>query len=485
MTWQQFVLEHGRDVRSAWLAKILNVDVAEVDRLRQWARPRVGKRCGYGELFARWHGRPPRDEEWPLPLRRKNGAYEWLSPELTLLASLVGRVGREEIERVLTERLRTLTSDPAAARTRNQVLIATSRLGLQSHDVVGGVTTREAADRVGSLAVIQQAINGGHLRTFRVGRLHVIPRDVFAKWLAAREEPPAGWVRLASLAVPLGISSDSKLPEYASLGHIPDVRLVKGIGTSRGVWYIAPERARQILDDARAGRPLPWHGKPLPGNQLAMWRKWQTRKHQNCRRCGEIWKGPAPRTFDAFCAVYSLLSLGEKRHLTLDQSRQQKRPWRPWGTTRGHHRSGVTVAAAAQELHQPTKWIRGLIRRGLFDGTTGLVRDALGGEAVRITPVGMAMLRGIAEGQAAARVDLSEWMGVHAAARHVNTSITTVHRWRANGEVHTIRGARGLLFERASLEARARRYWEWASRHFRRAAPPPWIQHPTRESTAA
>ncbi len=108
-----------------------------------------------------------------------------------------------------------------------------------------------------------------------------------------------------------------------------------------------------------------------------------------------------------------------------------------------------------------------------------LVRDALGGQSLRITPVGMAMLRGVAAGEAAARND-REWVGVYVAAQIVCVSIATVHRWRRLGEVIIKRGPRWLLFERSSLEMRARRYWVRAMIRYKRAQPPAWLQLPER-----
>jgi len=476
--WRTFVLQHGRGALAQHLAAVVGQPTHAILALR--ARTPAGGRGtrrpqAFADLFARWHGRPPRDDEWPAPLKI-GGGYEWLPPERALLARLVGRVSVREIQQLLSERLRQLTGDRTATRAAQDVQRAIQRLGLQAGDLVGGLTTREAARVVGRVSLINQAITGGALRTFRVGHRHVIPHAEFERWLSTREKPPDGWVPLSSLRAPLGISSDSKLPEYAALGHIPDVRKVAGIGTKRGLWYIAPTRARQILDDARAGRPLPWHGKPLPGNQLAMWRKWQRRKHRRCRQCRAIWRRAAPATFEAFCQRYPALTLGEKRHLTIDRARVRHGSvgWRRRGSVVDRMRdAGLTVPVAARQLQQPTKWIRSLLRTGLLD-PAGVVRDALGGEALRITPVGMAMLRGVADGQAAKR-DSGTWCGVHVASQITGVCLTTVHRWRALGQVRTRRGGRGLEFERASLEACARKYWAWALKRYKRPTPPAWL----------
>lgn len=476
MTWQAFITEYGWRARRDHLAAILQQPATTIDRVRQAGCKRLPAPKKFGELFAIWHGRPPREEEWPKPMKI-GGGYEWLAPELQLLARLVGRMDKATIARALTTRLRQVTGDATATRDLNAVQNHINDIGLQiGTDLVGGLTTAEAAKRVGRLAVVNQAIANGKLRTFRVGKRHVIPRSEFDRWMATRQEPPTGYVRLASLQAPLGISSDSKLPEYAALRYIPTAVLVAGIGTARGVWYLAPDVAQQILDAARAGRKLPWHGKPIPSNQQAMWHKWQARKHRRCRRCAEIWRGRAPKTFEAFCARYHELSLGEKRHVTIDKSirRRGSDGWRPRGSVAGRmRRAGLTVAAAAAQLQQPTKWVRGWIRRGLLD-PAGVVRDPLGGEAVRITDVGMAVLRGLAAGEQAKRAGV--WVGVHEAAQIAGVCITTAHRWREREEVLTRPGGRGVEFEVASLKDRARRYWAWAVKRYHRAEPPAWLR---------
>src|SRR5688572_7496199 len=88
VTWRQFVLEHGWRSRDAWLARVLDQSVDEIRRLKQTgACTRLPKRLEFGEMFARWHGRPPADEEWPAPAKI-GGGYEWLPPELALVAKL-------------------------------------------------------------------------------------------------------------------------------------------------------------------------------------------------------------------------------------------------------------------------------------------------------------------------------------------------------------------------------------------------------------
>jgi hypothetical protein len=106
--------------------------------------------------------------------------------------------------------------------------------------------------------------DGGFTVT-RVGhRVLLDPAEIeaFAK---TRVPPPAGYVRLRSLRQPLGIRHD-KLSELARMGYVPTaVRArVYGQGPSsvNGTWWIAPEAARRLVRDRRAGRRMPWHGQP-------------------------------------------------------------------------------------------------------------------------------------------------------------------------------------------------------------------------------
>ena len=103
------------------------------------------------------------------------------------------------------------------------------------------------------------------MKTWRVGRLHVIPYAEWEAWKAKRVFPPDGYVQLSSIREPLAIKSD-KLSEYARMGLIPTaIRCnpygTKGPSTQFGTWWISKETADQLLADRRAGRQMPWHGK--------------------------------------------------------------------------------------------------------------------------------------------------------------------------------------------------------------------------------
>jgi hypothetical protein len=194
------------------------------------------------------------------------------------------------------------------------------------------------------------------------------------------------------------------------------------------------------------------------------------------RTCTRIWTGRPPKTFEDFCARYASLSLGAKRHLTVDRSTPRSSGrGRAYGQCWTHREAGLTVYEAAAELGQRSRWIRTLIREGLFE-RGGVLRDPLGGEAIRITPLGMCMLRVAAAEEAAKQFREQLALGVHAAAQHAGVSIGTVHKWGREGLVMTRPGPRGLLFERTSLEEQARKYWTWATARFKRAEPPAWLQ---------
>lgn len=320
--WESFILEHGSHVRSHLLAAIVGQPEAAIDALRARVRPRNGPRRTFQELFALFRGRAPQDEDWPRPRLSGRHSYQWLAPELELLASLVGRMDTRAIAAVLTERLRTITGDPTAVRTRTAVQVRQNKIGLQSADVVGGISVQDAGREIGARAILYHHMRIGTLRFFKVGRNLVIPHDAWTAWKATRIFPPKGFIRLARLKKPLGIRSD-KLSEWARAGYVPTAIRCTPIGTSEmstrwGTWYIDPKVAKKLTADRRAGRPMPWWGKPEPYNLKVTWRCYQKRRHpEACETCRGIW-GPAgaPMTWDDYVVRYPPLAHGAKRHLT-------------------------------------------------------------------------------------------------------------------------------------------------------------------------
>lgn len=354
--WQQFILTYGWKAQSFELAAVLGQTVEDVERVRSTGackRHAKGKR--FAELFMLWHGRAPEDAEWPAP--RKAGAsgnYEWQAPELALLASLVGQLGVEEIAQALTARLRERTGDPQAVRSRDAVQLSINRIGLQTTDVLGGITTTEASREINSLAIIHQAIRKKELRAVRVGRLWVIPHDAWQEWKAKRVFPPEGYVPLSSIRQALAIRSD-KLSEFARMGHVPTAMRcnpfgAKGPSTQFGTWYIDKTVADKLLADRHAGRPMPWHGKPLADNLRATYKLWEKRKHPpSCTTCAEIWgEGGVPSSYDDYAARYPALAHGAKRHLT--------RPWTP----------GLTVREVAAQAGCSDSYVRRAIDNGML-----------------------------------------------------------------------------------------------------------------------
>jgi excisionase family DNA binding protein len=325
--WKSFVVQYGRFARVHELAHVVGQPEAAVLRLRNRGVCSPGTRRRFHELFTLWHGRPPRDDEWPRPRKEAGSGYGWQAPELTLLASLVGRLGPADICRTLTARLRQVTGDPAATRTPASLNVALQRVGLQLSDVVGGLTANQAGRSIGCTSIVYNDIRHGRLKAFRVGRHLVIAHDEFARWKAARVFPPKGYVPLASIKRPLGIKSD-KLSEYARAGRIPSAVRCNPYGTRAastmfGTWWIPRALQRQLLADRRAGRPMPWMGTPDLGNLQKTWQLWQRRVHPPaCAMCRTIWgKAGSPSTFEDYVQRYPPLAFGAKRHLT--------RPWAP------------------------------------------------------------------------------------------------------------------------------------------------------------
>ena len=353
--WQLFVIEHGWRAQAYELAAVLGRTSEEVLAIRATgacARLEQGK--GYSELFTLWHGRPPTDDEWPAP--RKMGAnetFEWQDPEVALLASLVGQVSVSGIAEVLTARLREKTGDPEAERTKNAVQVRINLIGLQASDVVGGLTTSEAARDINSLAIVNQMIAKGEIPAFRVGRLWVIPYPAWNEWKASRVFPPAGFVQLSSLKEALGIRSD-KLSEFARMGLIPTATRcnpygTRGPSTQFGTWWLSKEVADQLVSDRHAGKPMPWHGK-CADNLKTTYKLWLTRQHPaSCATCAQIWgEQGAPTTFEDYAARYPALAHGAKRHLT-----------RPWT-------AGLTLEEVAAQAGRDVAVVRLAIENGVL-----------------------------------------------------------------------------------------------------------------------
>ena len=175
--WRAFVIEYGAGARCDHLAHIVGRSADEIRRFRARVAcaPRRGPAPLFQDLFSLWHGRPPRDDDWPAPARFRR-SYEWQGPDFALLGRLIGRHGFREIAEILTARLRSATGDPDAVRTLHSVHAAAQRIGLQSTDVVGGVTLTQAAREVGSFHSLYAAVASGELPARRSGRLYVIAR---------------------------------------------------------------------------------------------------------------------------------------------------------------------------------------------------------------------------------------------------------------------------------------------------------------------
>lgn len=324
-TWQEFVIAYGWKAREDHLAFLTGVTPHEIRRFRGRSNCLRRKNAlRFNELFTYRYGRAPHVDEWPTPRRySESTGYEWLGPELALLASLVGQIGTVEIAQSLTDRLRKLTADPTAERTPLSCIVAANRMGMTTLDVVGGKTVSQAARELGTRSILDHYIRTGRLRIRKVGRLHVIPYAELERFKASRVYPPKGFIRLATLRKRLGIRSD-KLSEWARQGYIETAIRCNPTGTRErctqfGTWYVDSKVARKILDDRHAGRPMPWHGKLNVDNAKKTYKLWRKRQHPaECRECEAIWgvDGP-PQSFGEYCRRYPSIAFGAKRHMTL------------------------------------------------------------------------------------------------------------------------------------------------------------------------
>jgi hypothetical protein len=231
--------------------------------------------------------------------------------------------------------------------------VRTNKIGLQTTDVVGGLTISEAARDIGSFALVNEIVSSGELPTWRVGRLHVIPRTAWEKWKSKRVFPPSGYIQLSTLREALGIRSD-KLSEFARMKLIPTAMRCNPYGTKAGgskfgTWWISQEAADQLLADRRAGNTMPWHGKFLD-NFRRSYALWEQRRHPNsCMTCAAIWGAEgAPEDFASYTARYTSLAHGAKRHLT--------RPWSP----------GLTLEQVADQSGQAIEEVRRAIANGVL-----------------------------------------------------------------------------------------------------------------------
>ena len=353
--WERFVIENGWHAQAYELAHVVGQPVEAIQRLRdQGVLSRLDGPKDFAELFSLWHGRAPEDDDWPAP-RKKGGNdnYEWQPPEVALLASLVGQISQAEIAEVLTARLREKTGDPEAERTKTAVQVRTNQIGLQTTDVVGGLTTAEAAREIGSFAIVNQMIDKGELPTHRIGRLHVIPYAAWQEWKSKRVFPPDGYVQLSTIRDALGIKSD-KLSEYARMGLIPTaIRCnpygTKGPSTQFGTWWISKGTADQLLANRRSGLQMPWYGK-YTDNLSTSYKLWEKRKHPvDCKTCAEIWgeKG-IPGSFEEYSDRYPGLAHGAKRHLT--------RLWSP----------GISLEEVAAQAGKAVEYVRRAIENGVL-----------------------------------------------------------------------------------------------------------------------
>lgn len=332
-----------------------------------------------------------------------------------MLASLVGQIGMRDIMDVLTRRLRRVTGDPTAERTRLSIRSRMAIIGLQGGDLLGGLTTRQAAQDIGSSAIVHHAIRLRQIQPIRVGHRLVIPAKAWQEWKAGKVFPPRGFVQLASIREALGIKSDAKLPFWAAEGYIPTAIRCTPLCTHRagttkfGTWYVDPKVARKLVADRRAGRPMPWHGKPDLGNLQVTFKLWTKRKHpKHCETCTEIWgQEGAPTTFDDYVRRYPPLEHGAKRHLT--------RTWTPGLTVKG---LSLDAGCSVSQIHRAIA--SGQLQPKSYDGVLYVARTDAARWKGRGCPVGDRV---------------SSWITLETAAERQDFPLTELRAFVASGEL--------------------------------------------------
>ena len=524
MNWKQFVLKHGLNASVRDLAFLLSIKEHQINYLRQGQCRKDIPRASFGALFSLWHGREPKDGEWPAPVRSGLG-YDWQPPELALLASLTGRMPTPRIAELLTQRLRLLTGDPTAERNVSAVIHKHQVTGVLAGDLLGGLTVSEAAREVNSIQLVHEAIRSEAVTAKRIGHRVVIPRDQWDKWKTSRIFPPAGYIRLRVISSKLGVT-DGVLTSHARNGLIPTAKLCNPYGTRQamsknGVWYLDGSVARMLVKDRRAGNPMPWHGVGIDSNLKVTWSKLQQRRHpSDCHACAAIWgdQGP-PTTFDDYCTRFPNLKFQQKRHLTQKfrpgvtvteaarisgstrarveialETRKLKRAdrrrpvriereslasWHPEPKRPRLRRSpgiprldrNLTYEAAATRLGKTRSWIAAQVRSGLVHP----VRDAKDCRRRRLSPLMLGKLETVAGRAGRSQPSRSEpaWVRIHDAASLAGVTAGTIVTWHDRGLVPRRGSRRYFEYHRESVRRAAREYWHHP--RLKRSLPPTWI----------
>ena len=209
------------------------------------------------------------------------------------------------------------------------------------------------------------------------------------------------------------------------MGYVPTAIRCNPYGASLpstqfGTWYIDPGVAVRLIADRHAGRPMPWHGKPLADNLRVTYQLWQ-RKRQHplaCKTCAGIWgRQGAPRSFEEYADRYPPLAHGAKRHLTL--------PWTP----------GLTVAELAQKAGCATS----RVRRAIADGTINALNQ--GSDAyVTKTDATRWISRGCPVGDAH-----RSWISVATACKRYLFTKRELNRFIAQGKLKSKTGTQGAM----------------------------------------
>ena len=134
----------------------------------------------------------------------------------------------------------------------------------------------------------------------------------------ARRAATRGLVALCTLHE---LGAPATLSTLALDGLIPQAIQVEQPGRAgqRSQWFVPAKAARAWLDDARAGRPLPWHqGALTPEEIQERFNVYRANLHpDDCVRCRAIWGSESrPASLADFARRYEHLRHAQRRHLS-------------------------------------------------------------------------------------------------------------------------------------------------------------------------
>jgi hypothetical protein len=296
-----------------------------------------------------------------------------------------------------------------------------------------GLTIDEVAALTGrSWSGVRLAITNGQVIATKAGRSFYVTRTEATRWKA--RHCPVGsndrsWISLPT-ARKLYFFTLIELRQF-----IKDRKLVARIGTAgamRGITYVTRHQVGVLrekigFDEAEAARRV---GIPIPRFRKLL--------------KGVNWRGAKGVPLDTVRAV-------QRRVNSQD--------------------GGCDIEEAAARLRVTVDWIH----ERKLDGTIRISRAKFDQRRIYITEPMMKRLKA-AKLKPPAPGQLGDgWLFLSQAAAEAGVSTGTILRWADDGELRRKPSHLGFRYPRASVRARARKYWPQV--RFHRAVQPNWMQH--------